>query len=313
MRAMVLERPGTKLVEQEWDEPQPGAGEVRLRVEACGVCRTDLHVVDGELPFAHSPIVPGHEIVGRVEAIGPGVSGIGVGQRLGVPWLGRTCGCCDYCRDDRENLCDEPVSTGCTVNGGYATQVIAAADWCLPLDGLDLDPVSIAPLLCAGLIGWRALRMAGDGERLGLYGFGAAASLLAQIAVAQGREVYAFARPGDTAAQDFARELGAAWAGASDQRPPVALDAAILCSPRWARWCRWRWPRCAKVAGGLRRHPHERYPELPLPAAVAGARTTLGSQLDPRRWPRADRRGQRHAAALSDGHLPACSGQSGAG
>lgn len=223
MRAMLLERPGSRLEPQNWPDPEPGRGEVVLRVEACGVCRTDLHVVDGELPFAASPIVPGHEVVGRVEAIGDGVHGIEKGQRLGVPWMGRTCGTCRYCQSGQENLCDAPTFTGCSVHGGYATHVVAAADWCIPLDHVELDPVSIAPLLCAGLIGWRCLRAAGEGARLGLYGFGAAGSLLAQIARSQGREVYAFTRPGDIAAQDFARSLGAVWAGGSDQIPDAEL------------------------------------------------------------------------------------------
>lgn len=231
MHAMLLERPGIQLEPRDWPNPEPEPGEVLLRVEACGVCRTDLHVVDGELPFTVFPIVPGHEIVGRVETVGSAVQGIESGQRIGVPWLGRTCGTCLYCRSQQENLCDAPTFTGCTVHGGFASHVIAAADWCIPLDDVDLDPVSIAPLLCAGLIGWRSLRAAGDGARLGLYGFGAAASLLAQIARFQDREVYAFTRPGDMAAQDFARSLGAVWAGGSDTRPDVELDAAIIFAP----------------------------------------------------------------------------------
>lgn len=230
MRAMVLERPGTPLVLRDLPVPEPGPGEVRVRVEACGVCRTDLHLVDGELPDPKLPIVPGHEIVGRIEALGPGVEGLRPGDRVGVPWLGRTCGRCRYCRAGRENLCDAPLFTGYTRDGGYAEYTVADARYAFPLAD-DLDPVAAAPLLCAGLIGWRSYRMAGEGERLGIYGFGAAAHILAQVAAAQGRRVFAFTRPGDIAAQEFARSLGCTWAGSSDERPPEPLDAAIIFAP----------------------------------------------------------------------------------
>ncbi len=230
MRAMVLRRPGTPLVMEERPTPAPGPGELRLRVEACGVCRTDLHVVDGELPHPKLPIVPGHEIVGRVEALGPGVAGFSPGQRVGVPWLGHTCGCCAYCRSDRENLCDDPLFTGYTRDGGYATHAIADASYCFPLAEA-ADPAELAPLLCAGLIGWRALKLAGPGQALGIYGFGAAAHIIAQVAVAQGRRVFGFVRPGDAAARDFALSLGAVWAGGSDEPPPEPLDAAIIFAP----------------------------------------------------------------------------------
>ncbi|MCL6607841.1 MAG: zinc-dependent alcohol dehydrogenase family protein [Geminicoccaceae bacterium] len=229
MRAMLLDAPGRPLRPAELPVPEPGPGEVLVRVLACGVCRTDLHLVDGELPDPLLPIVPGHEIVGEVAAIGPGVAGLGPGQRVGVPWLARTCGACRFCRSERENLCDAPLFTGYTRNGGYAEFTVADARYCFPLP--DGDPVAQAPLLCAGLIGFRAYRMAGEGRRLGLYGFGAAAHILAQIAKADGREVYAFTRPGDTAARAFARRLGAVWAGSSDERPPVPLDAAIVFAP----------------------------------------------------------------------------------
>src|SRR6202040_3334926 len=201
MHAMVLERPRTRLVMQERPLPRPGAGEVLVEVKACGVCRTDLHVVDGELPHPKLPVVPGHEIVGRVAALGDGVAGFEVGQRVGVPWLGFTCGVCPYCRADRENLCDRPLFTGYTRDGGYATHTVADARFCFPLPA-DADPVALAPLLCAGLIGWRSYRMAGAGEALGIYGFGAAANILCQVAVWQGRGVFAFTRPGDEAAED---------------------------------------------------------------------------------------------------------------
>ncbi|HXW23823.1 MAG TPA: zinc-dependent alcohol dehydrogenase family protein [Xanthobacteraceae bacterium] len=230
MHAMVLERPGTPLVMRTRPVPAPGTGEVLVEIAACGVCRTDLHVVDGELPDPALPLVPGHEIVGRVAALGPGVAGLALGARVGVPWLGATCGMCPYCRDNRENLCDRPVFTGYTRDGGYATHAVADARFCFPLPQ-DADPVALAPLLCAGLIGWRSYRMAGAGQSLGIYGFGAAAHILAQVAVWQGRRVYAFTRPGDEAAQAFASRLGAAWAGGSDQAPPEPLDAAIIFAP----------------------------------------------------------------------------------
>src|ERR1051325_9787761 len=230
MRAMVLERPRTPLEMRERPTPQPGAGEILIEVAACGVCRTDLHVVDGELTKPKLPLVPGHEIVGRVAEIGPGVSGFSQGERIGVPWLGYTCGVCAYCRSGRENLCDAPLFTGYTRDGGYATHTLADARYCFPF-GEGADDAEIAPLLCAGLIGWRSYRMAGAGQALGLYGFGAAAHILAQVAVWQGRRVYAFTRRGDTAAQAFARSLGAGWAGGSDGAPPEPLDAAIIFAP----------------------------------------------------------------------------------
>jgi propanol-preferring alcohol dehydrogenase len=229
---MVLQRPGTPLVLQERADPVPGRGEVRLRVLACAVCRTDLHVVDGELPGTRLPIVPGHEIVGVVEAQGPGVEVPALGERVGVPWLGHACGHCPYCAHGQENLCDAPSFTGHTRDGGFASHVLAEAAFCLPLQEQAADAVHLAPLLCAGLIGWRCLRAAGEEARaLGLYGFGAAAHLIAQVALRQGREVYAFTRSGDTEAQAFARRLGVTWAGASEDAPPRPLDAAILFAP----------------------------------------------------------------------------------
>jgi propanol-preferring alcohol dehydrogenase len=227
MHAMVLERPRTSLVMRENPLPQPGSGEVLVEIKACGVCRTDLHVVDGELPHPKLPIVPGHEIVGRIAVLGDGVSGLSVGARVGVPWLGWTCGVCAYCRSGRENLCDRPLFTGYTRDGGFATHAVADARYTFALPQA-LDDAAIALWLCAGLIGWRSYRMAGEGERLGIFGFGAAAHLLAQIAVWQGRRIYAFTRPGDTAAQRFAESLGATWAGGSDEAPPELLDAAII-------------------------------------------------------------------------------------
>ncbi|MBX9827178.1 MAG: zinc-dependent alcohol dehydrogenase family protein [Xanthobacteraceae bacterium] len=230
MRAMVLERPGERLQMQEWPDRAPGPGEVRLAVSACGVCRTDLHVVDGELPDPKLPLVPGHEIVGRIDALGSGVAGLRVGERVGVPWLGATDGTCPYCLSGRENLCDRPRFTGYTRDGGYATQAIADARYIFPL-GEEGNDVALAPLLCAGLIGWRSLVMAGEGANLGLYGFGAAAHIIAQVARWQGRCVFAFVRPGDASGMAFAQRLGAIWAGGSDQAPPEPLDAAIIFAP----------------------------------------------------------------------------------
>ena len=230
MHAMVLNRPGTPLVWTERADRAPGPGQVRVAVTACGVCRTDLHVVDGELPHPRLPLIPGHEVVGRIDALGTGVTGLRIGERVGLPWLGRSCGVCPYCVGQRENLCDAPVFTGYTQDGGFATAVIAEAAFAFPLGDEGSDE-SLAPLLCAGLIGWRALRIAGKGRRLGLYGFGAAAHLLAQVARWQGREVYAFTRPGDLAGQAFARRQGVTWAGGTDEAPPAPLDAAILFAP----------------------------------------------------------------------------------
>jgi propanol-preferring alcohol dehydrogenase len=230
MKAMVLQAVGRPLVPEVRPDPVPGPGEVRVRVEACAVCRTDLHVVDGDLHHPSLPVVPGHEIVGIVDAVGPGVAGLAAGTRVGVPWLGHTCGVCPYCREGHENLCDTPVFTGYTRDGGFATHVVADAQYAFPLPGID-DPVAAAPLMCAGLIGWRSLKIAGAGRRIGLYGFGAAAHILAQVCRWQGREVYAFTRAGDAAAQDLARSLGAAWAGSSEEPPPVPLDAAIIFAP----------------------------------------------------------------------------------
>lgn len=230
MLAMVLEAAGVPLQLRERPDPEPGPGELRLRVEACAVCRTDLHVVDGDLPAPHLPIVPGHEIVGLVDRTGTGVPPALLGRRMGVAWLGHTCGHCLHCRAGRENLCDTPVFTGHGRDGGFATHVVAEAAYCVPID-LPLDPDHAAPLLCAGLIGWRSLKLAGaDVRSLGLYGFGAAGHLVAQIAAHQGRRVFAFTRPGDEAAQRFARSLGA-WAGGSDELPPEPLDAAIIFAP----------------------------------------------------------------------------------
>ncbi len=227
---MVLTAPGQALVATRLPLVQPGPGQLLLAVEACGVCRTDLHLLDGELPEPRLPIVPGHEVVGRVLARGAGVAGFGDGQRVGVPWLGRSCGACAYCRNGRENLCDAARFTGYQIDGGYAERCIADAAYCFPLPDAG-DAALLAPLLCAGLIGYRALVMAGDAQRLGIYGFGAAAHIVAQVALAQGRQVYALTRAGDSKAQAFARSLGATWAGDSDRPPPQPLDAALIFAP----------------------------------------------------------------------------------
>jgi propanol-preferring alcohol dehydrogenase len=228
LRAMVLEAPRKPLLLRERPLPEPGPGEVLVAVEACGVCRTDLHVVDGELTKPKLPVVPGHEVVGRVVAAGPGAE-FAAGARVGVPWLGATCGTCAYCRSGRENLCDAPAFTGYTRDGGYATHILADARYAFALP--EGDAATLAPLLCAGLIGWRSYRLAGEGAALGLYGFGAAAHILCQVARWQGRRVHAFTRDGDAAAQEFALKLGAVWAGGSSEPPPEPLDAAIIFAP----------------------------------------------------------------------------------
>jgi propanol-preferring alcohol dehydrogenase len=230
MKAMVLQEVGRPLAPVERPDPDPGPGEVRVRVLACGVCRTDLHVVDGELPDVTTPIIPGHEIVGLIEAVGPGVDAARLSERVGVGWLGRTCGVCEYCRSGRENLCEAPLFTGYSRDGGFATHAIADARFTYPLPPGD-DDAAAAPLMCAGLIGWRSLTFAGEAKTLGLYGFGAAAHIVSQVAAWQGRRVFAFTRPGDREAQAFALRLGAEWAGGSDEAPPEPLDAAILYAP----------------------------------------------------------------------------------
>ncbi len=246
MQAMVLERLGEPLKLVERPDPLPGDGEVRVRVAACGVCRTDLHVVDGELPNPKLPIVPGHEIVGRVDAVGAGVNALKAGMRVGIPWLGRTCGRCPYCREGRENLCDHPMFTGYTRDGGYASHVVADARYVfrLPESG---DDVATAPLLCAGLIGWRSLRLAGEGKKIGFYGFGAAAHIIAQVARWQGRDVYAFTRSGDVAAQAFAQDSAQSGPAARTTRRPTRSTAPSSMR-RSAHWFRRRCARCVKAA-----------------------------------------------------------------
>jgi len=230
MRAMVLRRTGAALQASMIERPRPGPGAIGLRVRACAVCRTDLHVCDGELTAAKLPLVPGHEIVGEIVELGAGVTRFRLGQRVGVPWLGWTCGVCEHCRAGRENLCAQARFTGYQIDGGYAEYACADARYCFALDD-SYDDAHAAPLLCAGLIGYRALVKAGEGRRLGLYGFGAAAHIVAQVAKWQGRAVFGFTRPGDGAAQEFARKMGCDWVGDSDQMPPQPLDAAIIFAP----------------------------------------------------------------------------------
>ena len=230
MRAMVLAAAGTPLESVEQLLPEPGPDQVLVQVRACGVCRTDLHVIDGELASPNLPLVPGHEIIGTVVRLGDRAGRFRVGDRIGIPWLARACGLCDFCLAGRENLCDRPLFTGYTVDGGYAEYTAAYEAFCFPIPPSYSD-AEAAPLLCAGLIGYRSLRMAGDARRIGLYGFGAAAHIIAQVATYEQREVFAFTRAGDTATQDFARSLGATWAGSSDERPPTTLDAAIIFAP----------------------------------------------------------------------------------
>ncbi len=230
MRAMVLAQAGEPLRLEQRPVPEPGPDEVLVKISACGVCRTDLHVVDGELPHPKLPVIPGHEVVGSVAACGAGVERFREGERVGVPWLGWTCGDCSYCRSGRENLCEAARFTGYTLDGGYAEYMICDQRYAFPI-GEGLSDAEAAPLLCAGLIGYRSLRLAGEGERVGLYGFGAAAHIVAQVARHQGRRVYAFVRPGDEAAKGFARDLGAVWVGDSGEAPPEPLDVAIIYAP----------------------------------------------------------------------------------
>jgi propanol-preferring alcohol dehydrogenase len=231
MRAMLLDHPGHLLEMRDVPIPTPCAGEVQVQVTACAVCRTDLHVVDGELPYPKLPLIPGHEIVGRITQVGPGIDHLRVGDRVGIPWLGWTCGECAFCRRGQENLCDHARFTGYTIDGGYAEYTVADARFCFPLPEVTFDDASCAPWLCAGLIGYRSLRMAGDAQSIGIYGFGAAAHIVAQVAKYQHRRIFAFTRAGDTVAQDFALQLGATWAGASEELPPEPLDAAIIFAP----------------------------------------------------------------------------------
>ncbi len=252
MHAMVLDKLKARLAWTELPERQPGPREIRLKITACGVCRTDLHVVDGELADPKVPIIPGHEIVGRIDAIGAGVDGLRIGERVGVPWLGHTCGVCRYCVAQQENLCDRPLFTGYTRDGGFATAAIADARYAFPLGEVG-DDVALAPLLCAGLIGWRSLTIAGDGKLLGLYGFGAAGHIVAQVAISQGRSVFAFTRPGDAANQAFARRLGATWGPVAPTSCPPSRSMRRSSSRPSASSCRWRSRPSARAAASCAR------------------------------------------------------------
>jgi len=294
MQAMVLKKLRTPLEWTTLPDRHPGSGQIRVKVTACGVCRTDLHVVDGELADPQTPIIPGHEIVGRIDAIGTGVEGLTMGERVGIPWLGHTCGLCPYCRIHRENLCDHPIFTGYTRDGGFATATIADARFAFPLGEAGAD-VSLAPLLCAGLIGWRSLDIAGDGQKLGLYGFGAAAHIVAQVAIWQGRSVFAFTRPGDVATQAFARTFGVTWAGGSDELPPEQLDAATICDS-WGSRPLGAQGNSQRRPPRLRRHSYERHSELSLCATLGRASAPVGRQSYATRWHRFPAQGSR------DGH-----------
>ena len=282
MHAMVLSAPGAPLRFEPREDPLPGPGDVRVKVSACGVCRTDLHVVDGELPDIAYPIMPGHEVVGRVDALGAGVTSLRVGERVGVPWLGYTCGECSYCRIGRENLCDRPRFTGYTRDGGFATHLVADARYCFPL-GEAGDDVAIAPLLCAGLIGWRSLVMAGDGKNLGIFGFGAAGHIIAQVARWQGRSVYAFTRKGDVEAQrsckiawrGMGRVIGGSASGAARRRDYFRAGGRSRSAGATRR--------AEGRTRGLRRHSHVGHSLVPLPHPLGGTAAAFGRQPDARR------------------------------
>jgi len=277
MRAQLLTRSKQPLAAADLPQPRPGPGQLLIAVKACAVCRTDLHILDGELAQPKLPLVPGHEIVGTVVERGPDADRFAIDDRVGVPWLGWTCGVCEYCRSGRENLCDQARFTGYQIDGGYAELTVADQRYCFAIPEC-FDDVEAAPLLCAGLIGYRTLRLAGAGERIGIYGFGAAAHIIAQVARHQGRQVFAFTRPGDMAAQDFARSLGAIWAGGSDETPAEPLDAALIFAPVGCPDGVGRDEEGRR--GGVRRHSYERHPAVPLFPAVGGATGAFGRQSD---------------------------------
>ncbi|AAP85981.1 putative alcohol dehydrogenase (plasmid) [Cupriavidus necator H16] len=312
MRAMIFEGAGLPLRLQDVPVPDPGPGEVCIAAAACEVCHTDLHIADGDLSHPKPALIPGHEAVGQVESCGTGVTAFSPGERVGVPWLGNTCGDCRYCMHLHGNLCDAPQLTGYTRDGGYAEYVVADSSYYFRIPPA-YDDEHAEPLLCAGLIDYRTLRMAGEAQRIGIYGFGAAAHLVTQIAAAQGREVYGFTRAGDTGAQQLAYETGACWAGSSDLQSPVALDAALIFAPVGALVpCALRavdkGERCR-----LRRHPHERHPAHALPAAMGRASPVFGRQPHARRRNCVDADRRPDAAADAHDRLPARAGQCGTG
>jgi len=310
MRAMLMDQAHTPLRLSAVAIPTPGPGQVLIRVRTCAVCRTDLHVVDGELTKPKLPLIPGHEIVGSVDGLGPGATLFQPGDRVGVPWVGFTCGTCAFCLSGRENLCDQARFTGYQIDGGYAEYTVADQRFCFAIPAGYSD-AEAAPLLCAGLIGYRSLRMAGDGPRLGLYGFGAAAHIIAQVAIWQGRRIFAFSRPGDTEAQDFARSLGAVWAGGSDQMPPEPLDAAIIFAPVGGLV-----PAALRAVGrdgGLCGYPHECDPQLFVRSAVGGTGGSFGCQPDPARCGGISGAGASGSRADDDGSVPVGAGERGAG
>ena len=293
---MILAEPGSPPVARELEPPAPGPGQVRVRVHACGVCRTDLHIVDGELPEPTLPLVLGHQVVGEVESAGEGATRFGAGDRVGVPWLGWACGECRYCRSGRENLCPRARFTGYTLDGGYAELLVADERFCLALPAAGAD-AELAPLLCAGLIGYRALRMCGDAERIGLYGFGASAHIVCQVAARQGRRVFAITRPGDEERQAFARGLGAEWAGGAEELAERARRGDRLRARRRAGGDGAARARSGRLSG-VRGDPHERHPFVRLRRPVDGAADPLGGQPHPRGRRATARPGRRRAAAV---------------
>ena len=294
MRAMVFEEVGQSLALRDLPQPKPGAGQLLVRVNACAVCRTDLHIVDGELPNPKLPLIPGHQIVGRVEHMGENVNGFSVGDRVGIPWLGWTDGECAYCRSKRENLCDRAKFTGYTIDGGYAEFTVADARFCfrLPDELFDVDlgaeaplaEAAVAPLLCAGMLGYRSYRKTGDAHRLGVYGFGNAAHLIAQVAIYEKKEIFAFTRPGDKAGQASAKKLGAVWAGGSDEMPPEKLDAAIIFAPVGALVPAALRALGERRRGRLRRNSHERYPFVSVCRSLERTSNHFSRESDSPRW-----------------------------
>ena len=301
---MLLKSPGRPLECAEVPTPRPAAGQLLVRVAACAVCRTDLHVIDGELPDPKLPLILGHEIVGQVAEVGPEVEGFRIGERVGIPWLGWTCGRCTFCLSGRENLCERARFTGYTIDGGYAEYTVADARFCFRIPDA-YDDVAAAPLLCAGLIGYRCLRKVGDARRLGIYGFGAAAHIIAQVARHQSREVFAFTTPGDTTAQEFARRLGAKWAGGSDEAPTEALDGAIIFAPVGALVPAALRDSRARRRCRVRRNSHERHSFFSVPRPVGGANDLFRRQSHPAGWRRVSRPRAASSRAHRDTNIPA--------
>ncbi len=300
---MVLKQSKTPLVLEDLEIPEPREGQIRVKVSACGICRTDLHVVDGELTEPKLPLVPGHQIIGTVDKLGDGVGRVKIGDRIGVPWLGKSCGKCRYCQEGRENLCDNALYTGYLIDGGFAEYCLAYEEFSFPISK-DYPDLQAAPLMCAGLIGYRSYRKTDGAKKLGFYGFGSAAHIITQVAAYDNKEVYAFTRPGDTNGQEFAKKLGAAWAGGSDEFPPEKLDAAIIFAPVGGLV-----PAALKAVckGGivvLRRHLHERYPELSLQRPLGRKGNSLCCQPHPKRRRGISCSGPKNPHKNRSDHLP---------